>query len=164
MTVGRKKTPGHLRLLQGNPGKRPIPEEVQPLIVELPPAPEFLDAYATEEWNRLSAELHRLRLLTIVDTAAFAGYCAAYSRWRNAEEAFQTMARNDRVMRGLVIKKSGPNGGAVENPLAYASRRAAQEMLRFASEFGFTPAARARIAAGLSAGPTTASKFGDLLA
>jgi hypothetical protein len=34
-------------------------------------------------------------------------------------------------------------------------------MLRFASGFGFTPAARSRIAAGV--GGQTSSKFGDLL-
>jgi hypothetical protein len=41
------------------------------------------------------------------------------------------------------------------------SASAASDMVRYASEFGFTPAAGSRIAAGV--GPTTTSKFGDLL-
>jgi P27 family predicted phage terminase small subunit len=159
---GRKPTPTHLRLLQGNPGKRPIPNEPQPLIpAALPDPPEFLDAYAAEEWRRLAPEVYRLRLMTMVDNAAFAAYCTSYSRWRNAEEALRQIADKDPVMRGLIIK--GSKGTAIENPLAYIARRAAQEMLRFAVEFGFTPAARARIAAGVGA-PPQESRFGDLLA
>ena len=162
MTVGRKKTPSHLRLLQGNPGKRPIPNEPQPLITAaVPEPPIFLDAYAVEEWQRLAPELHRMRLMTMVDNVTFAAYCTAYSRWRNAEEALKQIAEKDPVMRGLIIK--GKVGTAIENPLVYTARRAAQEMLRFAVEFGFTPAARARITSGVGAAPQE-SKFGDLLA
>jgi P27 family predicted phage terminase small subunit len=163
MSVGRKRTPTHLRLLQGNPGKRPIRDEPQPFVpAEAPAPPPFLDAYATEEWLRLAAELHRMRLLTIVDLAALAAYCTAYSRWRNAEEVLKRMSDADPVMRGLIIK-SNKTGSAIENPLAYIARKAAQEMLRFAVEFGFTPAARSRIAAGVGA-PPMQTKFGDLLA
>jgi phage terminase small subunit len=61
---GRKPVPGHLRILRGNPGHRPIPEEVQPILSEEPPsAPEWMPVYARIEWERLAPELHRLRLL-----------------------------------------------------------------------------------------------------
>jgi P27 family predicted phage terminase small subunit len=163
MPVGRKRTPTHLRLLQGNPGKRPIRDEPQPLApAAAPEPPPFLDAYATEEWVRLAAELHRLRLLTVVDLAVLGAYCTSYSRWRHAEEALKRMSEADPVMHGLIIKSNKTNS-AIENPLAYIARKAAQEMLRFAIEFGFTPAARSRIAAGVGA-PPMPTKFGDLLA
>jgi P27 family predicted phage terminase small subunit len=162
-TPGRRPTPTHLRLLQGNPQRRPVRDEPQPLqLLEAPPPPGFIEAYATEEWLRLAPELHRLGLMTIVDSAPFAAYCVAFARWRTAEEALAVMAAKDPVMRGLIVK--GKHGTAVENPLVYTSRRAAQEMLRFAQEFGFTPAARSRIQAGVSGGQAPVSKFGDLLA
>jgi P27 family predicted phage terminase small subunit len=159
------KVPTHLRLLQGNPGRRPIPKgEPRPAIPDKPPEPPvFLSDYAKEEWRRIGVEVHALRLLTAIDLAPFAAYCEAVARWRTAEEALARMASNDRVMRGLIVRSKA--GTAMENPLVYTSRRAAQEMLRVASEFGFTPAARARIAGGFSPPPgPTFGKFGDLLA
>ena len=71
------------------------------------------------------------------------------------------MADNDPLFHGLIVKSK--HGYPIENPLVYTSRRAMQEVLRFASELGFTPAARARVAAGISASEPK-SKFGDLLA
>jgi phage terminase small subunit len=46
------------------------------------------------------------------------------------------------------------------NPLVKMARNAAADMLRYAAEFGMTPAARTRIS--LSQSPDN-SKFGDLL-
>jgi P27 family predicted phage terminase small subunit len=147
--------------LRGNPRKRRVPKEPDLLIApEVPDPPPFIESYATEEWCRISVEIHRVRLLTTVDHAALAGYCVAYARWRTAEEALRKMADNDPLFHGLIVKSK--HGYPIENPLVYTSRRAMQEMLRFVSEFGFTPAARARIAAGIAA--PEPSKFGDLLA
>jgi P27 family predicted phage terminase small subunit len=100
-----------------------------------------------------------LRLLSVVDQAALAAYCTAFSRWRNAEELLKEQAVRDRT-RGLLVKGGC---GRIENPLVGIARTSAKEMLRFASEFGFTPVARARIAAGTECVPQT-SRFGDLLA
>jgi P27 family predicted phage terminase small subunit len=159
------KVPTHLRLLQGNPGRRPIPKgEPKPAIPDKPPSPpSFLSSYAVEEWKRVSVEVHALKLLSAIDVMPFAAYCEAVARWRTAEEALARMASNDPVMRGLIVKSKA--GTAMENPLVYTSRRAAQEMLRVAAEFGFTPAARARIAGGFGPDPgPTFGKFGDMLA
>jgi P27 family predicted phage terminase small subunit len=160
---GKKPTPTHLRLLQGNPQRRPIPaDEPQPLqLLEAPPPLQFIEAYAKEEWQRLAPELVRMGLMTLVDSAPFAAYCVSYAHWRSAEEALALHAAKDPVMRGLIVRSKA--GTAMENPLMYISRRSAQEMLRFAAEFGFTPAARARIHTGIG-GQAPVSKFGDLLA
>jgi P27 family predicted phage terminase small subunit len=158
-----RATPIPLRLLRGNPHKKPVPKEPHfSIVAKVPGPPPFLEDYAIEEWHRTAGELHGLGLLTVVDEAALAGYCAAYGRWRTAEEALRRMADKDALFRGLVIKSK--HGFAIENPLVYTSRRAMQEMLRFASEFGFTPAVRARVAAGIAAAAEPKSKFGDLLA
>ena len=158
---GPPPTPTYLKLLRGNPGKRPIPNgEPQPAIPDKPPKPpSFLSAYAVEEWKRVSAEVHALKLLSAVDVMPFAAYCEAVARWQTAEEALGLIASKDPVMRGLIVKSKA--GTAMENPLVYTSRRAAQEMLRVASEFGFTPAARSRL--GGFSPPPGPSKFGDLL-
>ena len=67
-------------------------------------------------------------------------------------------------MHGLLVR--GSEGQARTNPLAKIAADAAADMVKFAAEFGFSPAARSRIAAG--AGPLFGrpldGKFAGLLA
>ncbi len=152
-----------LQVLRGNPGKRPLPiHEPQP---ERPPIcpepPAYLDDLAADEWRAVAPELHALGLLTVVDVACLAAYCAAYSSWRTAAESLARMAVNDPVMNGQIVK--GKCGDAQINPLIGIARRAANDTVRFGSEFGLGPAARARIAAGFNAPPRGGGKFDGLL-
>jgi P27 family predicted phage terminase small subunit len=159
---GRKPHPTHLRLLRGNPGRRPIHAEPEPAVAaEVPDVPPFLEGYAADEWHVVAAELHRLGLLTVVDVASLAAYCVAYSDWRTARELLAKMAANDPVMKGLMVKTQA-YGAPMQNPLVKLARNAAGDMVRYAAEFGFSPAARSRIKAGPDA--EQSSKFGELLA
>lgn len=149
---GRKPTPSYLKLLRGNPGKRALNKnEPRPEIPDEPPAPpSFLAGYAAEEWARISVEAYRLGLLTALDIAPLAAYCDAYERWRTARELIVAMGARDPVMHGLIVKTQ--SGGAAPNPLVWISANAARDMVRFAAEFGMSPAARSRISAGVEAG------------
>jgi phage terminase small subunit len=89
-----------------------------------------------------------------------ASYCIAYARWREAEELLAQMAARDPVTSGLLVKSQLSD--ARINPLVKISRLAASDMVRYASEFGCAPAARARIAAGVGYEPP-AGKFDGLL-
>ena len=159
---GRKPTPTHLRLLRGNPGKRAINrDEPQPHeVTDVPEAPPFLTEYARQEWQRIASELRYLHLLTLVDLNPLAAYFMAYSRWRTAEEALAEMTKDDPKWRGFIVY--GAQGTPVKNPLVTAVAKAAADMVRYASEFGFTPAARCRISSG-PAGDKHANKFAGLL-
>ena len=162
---GPPPTPLHLRVLRGNPSKRPLPsaEPQPPVADEVPQPPAYLHVCAVEEWNRAASGLHVIHMLTVLDTAIFAAYCQAYARWRLAEEALQRIADTDPVTHGLLIRDR--NGGARRNPLAVTAARAADAMLDFASHFGMTPATRARIAAGIGPQPPSGpGKFDGLLA
>ena len=86
---GRRPLPTAIKELTGNPGKRPLNlDEPQPPKV-IPKCPKHLDENARKEWRRISLELHRLNLLTIVDRAALAAYCQAWGRWVEAEANIQ---------------------------------------------------------------------------
>ena len=156
-----RKIPTHLRLLRGNPGKRPIKPEPEPAVPDKPPdPPPFLSDDAVNEWWRIAPELHTLRLLTVLDVMPLAAYCDAYSRWITAEHALAQMAAGDPRFNGLMI--TGSTGSHMANPLVKIARNAAVDMLRFAGEFGMTPRARSYLdAAGRLSGP---SKFDGLLA
>ena len=85
-----------MKLLRGNPGKRPLRPEPEPTREpQCPDPPLFVVGYAADESWRVAPELHRLGLLTFVDTAVLAAYCQSYSRWRTAEEVLASMAEKD---------------------------------------------------------------------
>jgi phage terminase small subunit len=69
------------------------------------------------------------------------------------------MASGDQVTHGLLVKGSD---GVTANPLVGIAHRAAADMVRYAGEFGMSPSARARIAAGPFESQTP-SKFAGLL-
>jgi P27 family predicted phage terminase small subunit len=159
---GPPPTPTYLRLLRGNPGRRPVKPEPQPeTVVDVPDPPPFLSGFAADEWCVVAEQLLRLGMLTKVDQPALAAYCWSYAQWRTAAELVAKMASNDPVMQGLLVK--GADGDARRNPLIRIARDAASDMLRFAAEFGLTAAARARLgAAGWE--PSGPSKFDGFLA
>jgi hypothetical protein len=70
------------------------------------------------------------------------------------------MAEGDEQMRALLVK--GSKGQPRANPLIEVARTAARDMVRFAAEFGFSPAARSRISAGIRL-VKTPSKFDGLI-
>lgn len=136
MPGGRPPKPTHLKILSGNPGKRPLPENEPKPTPIAPKPPSWLDREAKREWKRLSRELERLGLLTAVDGTAFAAYCQAYSRWRQAEEAIRR--------EGMVVTTE--SGYPMPHPAVKIAEKAMQLIRAFCTEFGLTPSARARMA------------------
>ena len=133
---GRRPKPTRLKVLTGNPGKHPLnPNEPKPEIA-VPECPVELGPVARREWERMVAELGPLRILTQLDRAALAAYCGAYAMWAEATEAIQKY--------GSMVKS--PTGYPVQSPYVSIANRQTEIMMRIASEFGFTPASRSRIA------------------
>jgi len=134
---GRRPKPTRIKALSGNPGKRPFnPHEPRPEPA-LPDCPAVLSPLARLEWERLSAELSKLNLVTHLDRGALATYCAAYALWAEAMEQIQKY--------GTIVKS--PTGYPIQSPYLAIANRQAEIMIRVASEFGFTPASRSRISA-----------------
>jgi P27 family predicted phage terminase small subunit len=138
------RKPTALRIIEGNREKRPIPKNEPRPRRGIPKPPSHLDAYALDEWHRITPELDAIGMLTTVDGITLAAYCACVSRWRQAEEAIQRMKNRDALTGALMIKTS--NGNAIQNPLIGVANRAMHMAIRFAAEFGMSPAARARLA------------------
>jgi P27 family predicted phage terminase small subunit len=141
---GRRPKPTRLKLLTGNPGKRPMNENEPKPNPAIPECPPELGPAARREWDRLVHELAVLRLLTNLDRAALAAYCGAYGMWAEATEAIQKF--------GSMVKS--PTGFPIQSPYVSIANRQAEIMMRIASEFGFTPASRSRISAPLEAPAT----------
>lgn len=134
---GRPPTPTALKLLKGNPGKRRLESaEPQPL-KKAPPCPKHLVGEARKEWRRITKQLLALGLLTEIDRAALAGYCQAWARWVEAEEAMQKPGFQMITLTG--------NGYPVLSPWLGVANTALKQMRSFLSEFGMTPSARVRV-------------------
>jgi P27 family predicted phage terminase small subunit len=151
MPPGRKPKPTALKALAGNPGKRALNRN-EPRPAGIPTAPKHLDREAKREWKRVSSELIALGLLTSVDRAALAAYCAAYSRWITAEENVQKF--------GAVIK-SPKSGYPIQNPFLGIANTALDQMRKFLTEFGMTPASRSRLS--VDAAATSSDPFAEFM-
>lgn len=125
----RNNKPTALRILQGNPGKRPLNDrEPKPANVA-PEMPAGLDAFGRQCWRRNAPMLERLGVLTEADGDMLAVYCDAYSQWRRASAALRKIEPTDEEYRKVAV--------SVEK---------ARDQMRFlASEFGLSPASRSRL-------------------
>ena len=136
MARGRKPKPTGLKLVTGNPGNRPL-NESEPVIVtpDLPEPPEHLSKIAKEEWNLVAPALYNCGVLSIIDRAALGAYCQAYGRW--------VMAETELAKVEMVRETS--KGTLVQSPLVGIANKAANDMVKFAAEFGMTPSSRTRL-------------------
>ena len=137
-TIGRKPKPTAMKVLEGNPGKRPLNLAEPHPEKKLPDCPDWLEDEAKAEWERLAVPLYNLGLLTELDMAAFASYCQAYARWKEAEEFIS--------QHGSIVKTK--TGYWQQVPQVSIARANQAMMLKAAAEFGLTPSARSRIIAG----------------
>jgi phage terminase small subunit len=96
--AGRRPKPTVLKLVQGNPGKRPLNKN-EPKPTAGCSKPKFLKGRAARIWNEYAPELERLGLLTSVDAPMFAAWCQLVEEF---EKNPQTMtAARISQMRGL---------------------------------------------------------------
>jgi len=141
---GREPKPTRLKVITGNPGKRPLNLDEPSPEPAVPDCPPELGPAAQREWERLVDELAKLRVLTNLDRAALAAYCGAYALWAESTEAIGKY--------GVMVKS--PTGFPIQSPYVSIANRQAEIMMRIASEFGFTPASRGRISVPTEAEPT----------
>ena len=148
---GRRPKPTRLKVLTGNPGKRPLNRDEPRPEVAVPDCPAELGPVAQREWHRLVGDLVALRLLTNLDRAALAAYCNAYALWAESLEGIRK--------HGAMVKS--PSGYPIQSPYIAIANRQAEIMMRIASEFGFTPASRSRIATPSQTEPTLFDRMDD---
>ena len=137
---GRKPKPTKLRLMQGNPGKRPInKDEPQPPCGSMEP-PKYLSKQAKKVWGEVAPELFKLGLLTILDRQALARYCVQHSRWMAAEKWLDENTSVHEVKDDTGLIKFIVQAPQISLAKAYAKLSNALGI-----EFGLTPSARVRL-------------------
>jgi P27 family predicted phage terminase small subunit len=132
---GPAPTPTALKILRGNPGRRPInPDEPKPAVC-LPDPPADLQGAALTEWLDMGPELEALGLITKIDVRAFETYCREWGRYKDAEAEVTKL--------GEVVK--APSGYPIMNPYRSVANKALARCERLWAKFGMTPADRSRV-------------------
>src|SRR5262245_3685380 len=121
MAMGRRPKPTHLKLLTGNPGRRPLNKGEAKPPPGIPSCPGHLNPVAKREWRRVSRLLAECGLFTEIDRAALAAYCQCYARWVEAERAIGEV--------GTLVK--APSGYPIPHPYFGIANRAMKQMHAF---------------------------------
>lgn len=136
---GPPRTPPMVRLLLGNPGKRPIHSwEFGPHTPE-PECPSFLGPDARAEWMRLAPALRKLCLLSALYKAAFAMYCASHGR---AERAMRSLQSEERAEAAATDDAVRARHRANIEYLAPIVRRETKDATRGLRQFQLSPRQR----------------------
>ncbi|WP_082966727.1 phage terminase small subunit P27 family [Mycobacterium sp. 852002-51163_SCH5372311] len=138
---GRIPAPAQVRLLRGqSPGRdsggRKVPTTPK-FVREAPDPPDWLDGPARVEWDRITAELEPLDMLKTTDAEALACYCQAVADHAAAVAIVRAEGR---------IITNPKTGHQHPHPAVADARASRAQVLQFAREFGFSPAAEARLA------------------
>jgi len=132
--AGRCSKPTALKILQGNPGKRPLPKnEPQPDVGSI--CPEWVSEHAMKNWDLISKNLELCGILTVIDSNALALYCDALGRFIYYSEEIEKT--------GEVIETA--TGNFTINPYVKLRDIAFEQIRRLSTEFGMTPASRTRV-------------------
>ena len=126
-----------LKVLAGNPGRRPLNPREPELRPRMPPCPDVLQGEARAEWHRMGRKLLQAGLLTEIDGPALMGYCLAFARLLDAEAKLREY--------GSVVK--APSGYLVHSPYLAIANKALEQMRAMIVEFGMTPSSRTRVQA-----------------
>lgn len=150
MKPGRRPKPTAIKIAKGEKKNRINFNEPKLAKEKDGTPPPGLDALAVAEWNRLFPELKKSGALCRTDRQSFAGYCHAFSVWRNAVEImtnYPPMVWKNKlgVETKMPLVFLTPNGMIQQIPAVNIARQWSLIMLRFSAELGLTPSARSGI-------------------
>lgn len=150
MKPGPKKKPTALRVLEGNPSRRPLNEH-EPVCEEpaVMPAIVASNPIATDEWRRLEASMPP-GLYTAADVPVLTTYALAWAMLAEAQKAIQA--------DGIVI--ATPKG-RVSHPATRIWKQASDTLAKCADRLGLHPGARSNLK--IPARNDEPSKFAGLL-
>jgi len=144
----RKAMPIALHLIDGNKNRltkaeiearKSAEERLRPKDDKVKP-PSWLSKEAKKVFKQIAKELEHTKLITNVDIHALALWCDAYVDYINCTRIIEE--------EGLMVEytNKAAETNKVAHPLMTKKKQLAEQMRALASEFGLTPAARAKLA------------------
>lgn len=174
MTRGRRPKPTHLKLVEGNAGKRPINTREPKPKRSRPAPPSHLTPDGKKIWVEVVAELDGISILTTVDVFAIEVLVSALEDHRAANAA---IARARRAYAADMKAKREPLY-TIDGRFYHTTTQSGDKMLRanpaiamksdadkrirgWCAEFGLTPSARTRLTVGTGGGTNPAAEQED---
>lgn len=144
---GPPKTPTHLRLVRGNPSKRPINKNEPQPPKGVPPVPKHFDKQGKYWFKRMAEELDAIGVISQLDARALELLVEAYTEYRHHCETLDREGYTYAVYsdddadegKGREIRMIKPHPAAMMKADAWKRLRA---ML---AEFGMTPSSRSKV-------------------
>lgn len=136
---GGKPKPTSLKILHGNPGKRPLNDREPEAKPEIPEPPDHMTERQREIWNRFGREMKAAGVLTKLDAVAYEMLCRAYVA---SVEAAEKVAEHGPVW---MEKGDGKIPKFAYSPYWAVQNREEKKLLALLAEFGLTPSSRTRI-------------------
>jgi P27 family predicted phage terminase small subunit len=146
---GAKPKPTHLKIIAGNPGKRPLNKKEPKPEGSLTDPPDWMSNEQKKVWVKAIASAPT-GLLKALDESVLVAWVVASDLHR---EASQKVARSGMVMR------SPMKGEPIQNPYLPIINKQAQIMMKAAAEMGFTPSSRSRVSVDPGGGDDEWSDF-----
>ena len=133
--TGRRPKPTHLKLIAGNPGKRPLNQDEPAPVGDLVDPPEWMTEAQQAGW-RYAIEHAPMGLLKRLDLSVLSVWVVAQDLHRDAAE---------KVARYGAIIKAPNTGVPIQSPYVAVLNKQASIMMKAAAEMGFTPSSRSRV-------------------
>jgi P27 family predicted phage terminase small subunit len=125
-------------ILQARGSRRAADRADEPKFsTDRPTCPSWLSKEAKAEWRRQVDQLEKAGVLASVDRALLASYCEAWAEFVHAAGVVGSEGYTFTTEKGYVVP----------HPMVAIKNAAAERMIRLAGQFGFSPAARARVQA-----------------
>ena len=133
--MGRRREPAQSKVIKGNfRGDRhkhgPVVE------IQSPPCPTWLPKSAKKYWKDIAPQLVNAGLIGIVDSAAFIAHCDSVGK-------FEEVTKKLKKLEDMIDET--PQKYQVQSVLFTIRNKLWDQVMKSASEFGLSPAARSKV-------------------
>ncbi len=150
--MGNRPKPTILKLIQGNPGKRPLNESEPEPPKGIPEMPAYLEAFpiAVSEWEREVKILDDMGIMTIADSGILATRCYMAAQIQAISKEIKKKGRTIKTMMG---RKT--------NPLVTQLTKYITEYRQIGNLLGLDPSGRSKIKVSRKPQKSAFEKFMD---
>jgi len=141
---GRRPTPTALKILRGNPGKRPLNQD-EPQPPKGPVVKPELSAGADRVWDALAPVCEAMGTLTAADVRVFATLCELQATFIAAVKEKNAEGFSPFLVTTMVDSAGNEHMNVKEHPAIKLERNTAAAMRPYYEKFGLEPVGRARI-------------------
>ena len=138
---GKKRLPTAVKELKGTLEKSRLVnnEMATSQVVTMPDAPLFLNQEGADEWDIVSNELAKIKMLHLTDLSILAAYCNEMGIYRSIS------AELGGNFTEQTVDKDGKLRMTKINPKYKVMQAALQNAIKLSTQFGFTPSSRASL-------------------